>query len=69
MADYVTLLGAEQVQSAAHTMREAASQMQSAASSTDYALQNHQRFMDDWLQRFEAAIDKLATLSPGSHHE
>lgn len=48
---YVTLLGAEQVQSAGNTMRSAADQMQRAASSIDEALARHQRFLDDWLAR------------------
>lgn len=55
MAEYVTLLGAEQVQSAANTMSEAAGRMQRAADSISYAFDNHHRFMDEWLQRFEAA--------------
>jgi hypothetical protein len=53
MADYVTLLGAEQVQSAGHSMSRAGDQMQRAASAIETALFQHQRFMDDWLQRFE----------------
>lgn len=53
---YVTLMGAEQVQSAASRMSSAADQMQRAASSFDDTMARHQRFMDDWLQRFEAAI-------------
>lgn len=60
MADYVTLLGAEQVSSAGHTMREAAREMQAAANSTEWALEQHRRFMDDWLSRFEAALEKHA---------
>ncbi len=57
MADYVTLMGAEQVSSAGYTMRDAAHEMQRAAGSLDYSLQAHQRFMDDWLQRFQGALD------------
>ena len=56
MADYVTLLGAEQVSSAGSQMSRAADRMQSAASSIDQSLFQHQRFMDDWLQRFEAIL-------------
>lgn len=52
---YVTLLGAEDVRSAASTMRQAASEMQSAASSISGSLESHQRFLDDWLQRYELA--------------
>lgn len=64
MADYVHLLGAEDVRNAGWAMREAASDMQRAASSIDEALQRHQRFLDDWLLRFEAVADKLAVARP-----
>lgn len=56
MADYVQLIGAEEVSSAGHRMREAASTMSSAASSIDGSLDRHQRFLDDWLLRFEAVL-------------
>lgn len=62
MANYTTLLGAEQVQSAASTMRAAADEMQRAATNIDGALERHQRFLDDWLLRFEAIIK--ATSAP-----
>lgn len=55
MRDYVTLLGAEQVQSAANSMQDAASRMQRAADTMADAFDRHHRFMDDWLARFEAA--------------
>jgi hypothetical protein len=55
---YITLLGAEQVQSAASTMRSAADEMRSAASSIDEALTRHQRFLDDWLARFVDAMEQ-----------
>ena len=55
---YMTLLGAEQVQSAANAMRSAAAGMQSAASSIDEALSRNQRFLDDWLARFIEAIEQ-----------
>lgn len=60
MSGYVTLLGAEQVQSAANTMRAAAEEMSRAASSIDHSLQQHRQFMDDWLSRFEAAVASIA---------
>jgi hypothetical protein len=50
---YVTLLGAEQVQSAAHTMSSAAAEMDRAARNMAYAFESHQRFMDDWLMRLQ----------------
>lgn len=52
----VYLMGSEAVQDAGHTIRQAAEGMQSAASWMTEALQQHQRFLDDWLARFEAAL-------------
>lgn len=56
MPDYMHLIGSEQVQSAGSEMRRAAEDMQRAASSFYGTMQQHQRFMDDWLQRFEAVL-------------
>jgi hypothetical protein len=53
---YVTLLGAEQVQSAANTISSAASDMRSAANIMDDALRSHRQFLDDWLDRFAQMI-------------
>lgn len=61
MADYVTLMGAEQVQSAARTISAAADTMRSAASEMDSALDRHHRFMDDWLQRFQGVLEAFNT--------
>ena len=63
MADYITLLGAEQVQAAANTMREAANEMQRAASYNDDVARQQRQFMDDWLQRFEAVLETHRALS------
>lgn len=60
MADYVTLLGAEQVQSAANMMKHAAEEMLRAAGYLDDVMQRNQRFMDDWLARFEAVLNTTA---------
>lgn len=57
---YITLLGAEQVKSAANTIRSAADDMRSAAGSIDDALRTHRAFLDDWLSRFERAVSELA---------
>lgn len=59
MAEYVTLLGSEQVARAGSSMQSAAEQMSRAASEISEALQRHERFMDDWLARFEAAMRPL----------
>jgi hypothetical protein len=55
----VVLIGAEDVRSAANTMRGAADTMSSAASSIDSSLERHRIVMEDWLLRFEAAVEKM----------
>jgi hypothetical protein len=64
MADYVTLMGADDVRSAGSAMRSAAEDMRSVASSIDSTFERHQRFLDDWLQRFEAAIERASKPDP-----
>lgn len=59
MSDYITLLGAEQVQHAARSIQAAAEEMARAASYSDETARQQRQFMDDWLQRFEQAIEKL----------
>lgn len=59
MSNYVTLLGAEEVSRASGGMQTAAANMNSAASYLDDVLLRHQRFMDDWLIRFEEVLSKL----------
>lgn len=56
MAEYVNLVGAEDVSRAGYTMRDAASTISSAAGSIAHALEMHQRFLDDWLLRFTETI-------------
>lgn len=56
---YVTLMGAEQVQSAGVAMRDAAQTMVRAAGEVGYHFDKHQRYMDDWLQRFEYLIERM----------
>ena len=53
---YVTLLGAEEVQKAANTMRSAADEMLRAVGAIDDVLGRHRQFMDDWLERFVEAL-------------
>lgn len=60
MAQYITLLGAEQVQSAAGTMRSAADEMQRAASNIEATLAAHQQFLDDWLNRLDGVLQDRA---------
>ena len=54
---YITLLGAEQVQSAASRMESAASQMSRAASEIDGALDRHRLWADDWLMRLQQVLE------------
>lgn len=56
MSNHMTLLGAEDVRSAANTMRSAADEMQRAAMNIDASLQQHQRFLDDWLNRLDGVL-------------
>lgn len=55
MTPVVHLDGAEQVSHAAQRMTQAAQEISSAAGRMEYALQQHQRFLDEWLSRWEAA--------------
>lgn len=61
MTDYIHLLGAEDVRTAANTMRAAAQGMHQASTNIQYALERHQRFLDDWLVRLEAIITSKET--------
>ena len=51
MTQYVHLIGTEQVQSAANTMREAANTMHRAANEIAYALQKHTEMMREFMDR------------------
>ena len=62
--EYVQLLGAEEVRAAASRMQSAADDIRSAAASLDHTvgftmrnmLEDHQRWMDGWLERFEKIV-------------
>ena len=56
MQEYVTLLGAERIESAANRMASAAEDMKRAASQMDEALRTQQGFMNDWLSRLEEVL-------------
>lgn len=56
MAEYVTLLGAEEVSRAASRIEGAAAEMSRAVSNLDSVLERHQRFMDDWLFRLDGTL-------------
>lgn len=58
MSDSVYLIGADDVRSAGHSMRSAAEQMSQAALNIDGTMERHQRFLEDWLMRFEDVMTR-----------
>lgn len=58
--DSIYLIGADDVRSAGNRMQAAADDMKSAANSLEFAFERQRLFMDDWLARFEAVLDKPA---------
>ena len=56
------LVGTEEVQRAAQSMRVAADTMRAAADNLDSSLERHRQYLDEWLVRLEAAIDRLSIL-------
>lgn len=59
MSDYMHLLGAEEVRTAANTMSAAAERMASAASAFDASVDRLIRYLDDFDMRW---TEKLAAL-------
>jgi hypothetical protein len=57
MAEYVHLIGAEDVRRAGSEMSSAASDMQRAASSISHCLEMHHRSLDDWLMRLQHTFE------------
>ena len=56
MADYMTLLGAENVERAAHQMTNAAHTMQMAADSIRESNDRQREFLWEWLEALKAAL-------------
>lgn len=56
----ILLVGTEAVENAGAAMRNAAEGMKQAAVNIDASLERQQRFMDDWLQRFESVLREVA---------
>jgi hypothetical protein len=54
------LVGAEQVASAGNNIKQAAEQMSNVSGNVQVVLEAHQRFLDDWLLRFEQMLDQRA---------
>ena len=59
--EHVLLVGTEEVGNAGHRMVAAAETMRRAAGNIDDALFRHKQFLEDWLQRFESAVEKMQT--------
>lgn len=56
MMNCVTLIGTEQVQSAASIIKQAADEMDRAANLISESLSRHERFMEEWLVRIEEIL-------------
>ena len=59
MAEFITLLGAEDVRSAGLSIQRAASEMQRAAGSIEESLRIHRLFLDDWLMQLEQILKRV----------
>lgn len=59
MADYMTLVGAEDVGRAASSMREAAHEMSQAAASIEHSLFQQRQFMEQWLAEFRDVMQAV----------
>lgn len=57
--DRMLLVGSDDVTRGGSMMQSAASDMQRAALNLEGTFERYQRFMDDWLQRFEMIVDKV----------
>lgn len=53
MSERMILVGAEQVESAARTMKHAAESIEQSVSRLDEILERHRQSMNDWLITFE----------------
>lgn len=54
--EFVSLMGSESVEKAGYAMRDAAGEMNRAASNFQSVFEQHQRFMTDWLQTLEQIL-------------
>lgn len=63
--DHMVLIGSDDVRAGGHAAREAAHEMKSAAAAIESALDRHRQHMDEWLLRFEQAVDKLTLSGTG----
>ena len=58
----INLIGAEQVQTAARQLREAADEMLRAANTIASENERQRAFLDDWLQRLMGAFEDHVTM-------
>jgi hypothetical protein len=56
MSEYI-LLGSEQVERAGINLKFAAEEMKTAASNIDDVFFRQQRFLEDWLQKFQEILE------------
>ena len=52
----IHLIGAKSVEKAGYAIRGAAEDMNRAVANMQYAFEQHQRFLDEWLGRLETLI-------------
>lgn len=70
MADYITLMGAEDVRAAGRSISSAADDMRNAAGTIDSAMRDHRIALSDFLFEFNQSIDRLeAVLKKGKENE
>ena len=67
MGEYVTLIGAEDVRSAASSMRDSAETMRQAASTIDYANQQLRQRMDSFHFEMSELVDRLEKVLVGDY--
>lgn len=68
MSEYIHLVGTEEIRSAANTMASAAERMIDAHNWQSDLTTSHQRFMTEWLERFEQILkDHEARVSMREH--
>ena len=58
MTEFIHLIGSEQVSTAGHNMMRAAEVMSNVSSNMQLVFEEHQRFLDDWLRRYEEVVER-----------
>lgn len=56
--EHINLLGSDDVRSAGSKMQSAAGEMLRVASTIDESLRRHQQYLEEWITRFERAVEK-----------